>query len=74
MNYYSVIGKVRFEYVISFAAFFIWIKILILIKYIKSFGVIFAIIQKSMIEVSKFLILWCLEILIFGSVASLLLG
>jgi len=74
MNYYSYIGKIRFEYILSFVAFFIWMKILICIKYIKSYGVVFAIVQKSMIEVFKFLILWGIEILIFSTVGFIMLG
>ena len=74
MNYYSYVGRVRFEYVLSFVTFLIWMKILIYIKYVKSYGVIFAIVQKSIIEVSKFLILWGIEILIFGSVAFIMFG
>jgi hypothetical protein len=49
-------------------------KILICIKYIKSYGVVFAIVQKSMIEVFKFLILWGIEILIFSTVGFIMLG
>jgi hypothetical protein len=60
--------------VLAFVALLIWMKIIIYMKYIKEYGIIFAIVQKSMLEVSKFLILWGIEILMFSSVAFLMLG
>ena len=73
-GYTSSITKVRFDYIIGFVALFIWIKMLMLLKYIKSLGSIFVIISKLSSQLLKYLSIWIVEIMIFTSVSLLLLG
>ena len=43
-------------------------------KYLKTFGIVFVIVTKCVAELTKFFALWAIEILLFTSVAFLLLG
>lgn len=43
-GYYSNLLSVRFDYVLAFVSMFIWLKVIIYMKYIKDYGIIFAIV------------------------------
>jgi len=60
--------------VIGFVTLLVWLKLLMMFKYLKTFGIVFVIITKCVAELAKFFSLWIIEILLFTSVAFLLLG
>ena len=48
MNYVSNVSSMRFDYVIAFVSVFMWTKVIIYLRYIKEYGIIFAIVSKSL--------------------------
>ena len=73
-NYSSSVLQIRYDYILGFVTLFVWLKLLIMFKYLKTFGIVFVIVTKCVAELTKFFALWGIEILLFTSVAFLLLG
>ena len=72
--YYSTVGLIRFEYLLSAIAFLIWVKLFMQFRFLKTFGILFIVILKLVLELMKFFVIWLIEIMIFCCVGLLAFG
>lgn len=63
-----------FNNILALIASNTWIKLLLKLRITKTFGPLFKVIQKMIIDLSSFMILWVLELVIFSSVSLIVFG
>jgi len=64
----------RMDYLLAFVALMTWIKTIFLFRITQSFGPMFKIIVKMFYDLGKFLIVWCMVLLAFSCISTLIFG
>ena len=64
----------RFDFLLALIAFLTWIKTIFQFRVTKSFGPMFKIMYKMVIDLSKFLVIWIMVLLGFSCVSILVFG
>ena len=63
-----------FAFLMAVIASNTWVKLLFKIRVMKQFGPLFKVIQKMILSLLQFIVLWVIELMIFTSVSILLFG
>ena len=72
--YFLHTGLYRMDYLLAFVALATWIKTIFLFRITQSFGPMFKIIHKMFYELGKFLVIWCMVLLTFSCISTLIFG